>query len=210
MYWRTPSIKWSIFIFIWSNSEVQLCRKQTETDLRETENINTQDFILFTQGTITSFLLKEIRMVSLSFLQLHLTWQWWRHSERTKFRSQGDLEGFSVLHTNCLAKTSHFQLWSGRKGYIQEANGFCPSPQMPHVTSIDGKSCKEWVKRWCSTQPKTWISLSCHITESITSSQHAYIQVKVNPFSLKSALRFPEEGQETLSEILYWNAVIKQ
>lgn len=210
MYWRTPSIKWSIFIFIWSNSEVQLCRKQKLKLISGKQNTNTQDFSLFTQVIIPSFLLKEIRMVSLSFLQLHLTQEWWQYSEWTKFRSQGDLEGFSVLHTNCLAKTSHFQLWSGRQGYIQEANGFCPSPQMPHVTSIDGKSCKEWVKRWCSTQPKTWLSLSCHVIESITSSQHAYIQVKVNSFSLKSAKRFLEEGQETLPEILYWKAVINQ
>lgn len=139
-------------------------------------------------------------MVSLSLLQLHLTQERWQCLKLTQFHSEGDLEGFSVLHTNCLGKTSHFQLWSGRQGSIQEANGFCPSPQVPAVTSIGSKSCKEWVKTECSIQPKTWFSL-CYIIESISSSQHAYIQVEVNQFSLKSAIRFLEEGQETLSEI---------
>lgn len=136
-------------------------------------------------------------MVSLSLLQLHLIQEWQQCLELTKFHSQGDLERFSVLHT----KTSHFQRWSGSQGYIQEANGFCPSLQMPHVTSTDGKSYKDWVKTGGSTQPKTCLSLSCSIIESITSSQHAYIKGKVNPISLKSAVTFLEEGQETLSEI---------
>lgn len=136
-----------------------------------------------------------------SILQLHLTQEWWRCLQLPEFNFQGDLEGFSVIHTNYLAKTSHFQLWPRREDYIQEANGFCPSPQMLHVTSIDGKSCKEWANTGCSTQSKSWFSLSCYFIESIISSQHAYIQVKVNPFSLKLAIRFLEEGQETLSEI---------
>lgn len=125
-----------------------------------------QDLSLFTQVTTTSFLVKVIGTVSLSLLQLHLTQEWWRCLELTKFRSQGDLEGFPVLHTSRLAKISHFQLWSGRQGYIQEANSFCPSPEMPHVTSTDGTSCKEQVKTGCSTQPKTWLSPARHIIAS--------------------------------------------
>lgn len=204
---QVPNEVW--FIFIWSNSEVQFCRKQKLKLISgKTEDINTQDFILFTQVTITSCESDQDGVTEP--LQLHLTQEWWQRSALTKFPSQGDLEGFSILHINCLAKTFHFQLWSGRQGYIQEATVFGPSPQMPQVTSIGGKSCKEWVKTGCSTQPKTWLSLSCHIIESIASSQHAYSQVKVNPFSLKSAIRFLEEGQETLSEILYWKAVINQ
>lgn len=71
------------------------------------------------------------------------------------------------LHTNCLAKIYHFQPWSGRRGYIWETNSFCPSPQMPHVTSTDGISCKERAQTGCSTQPKTWLSPACHIIASM-------------------------------------------
>jgi len=141
-------------------------QKKIETDLKETESTNKQHFSLFTQVT-TAFLVKVIRTVSLSLLQFHLTQECWRCSELTRFRSQGDLEGFLILHTNRLAKTSHFQLWSGRQGYVQEANSFCPSPQMPHVTSTDGTSCKEQVKTLCSTQPKTWLSPACHVIASM-------------------------------------------
>ena len=53
-----------------------LRKTKIETDLKETENINKQDFGLFTQVTTTSFLVKVIGTVSLSLLQLHLTQEW--------------------------------------------------------------------------------------------------------------------------------------
>lgn len=67
--------------------EFSLQKTKFETDLKETENINKQDFSLFTQVTTTSFLVKVIRTVSLSLLQLQLTQEWRRCSELTKFRS---------------------------------------------------------------------------------------------------------------------------
>lgn len=64
--------------------EFSLQKTKFETDLKETENINKQDFSLF---TTTSFLVKVIGTVSLSLLQLQLTQEWRRCSELTKFHS---------------------------------------------------------------------------------------------------------------------------
>lgn len=66
----------------------------------ENRSVNKLKSCLHTQVTTTSFLVKVIGTVSLSLLQLHLTQEWWQSLELTKFCSQGDLEGFSVLHTN--------------------------------------------------------------------------------------------------------------
>lgn len=175
---------------------------EKKTNLKLTwrkQNKNKQDFSLFTQATTTSFLVKVIRTVSLSLLQLHLTQERWLCSDLTKFRSEGGLEGFPLLHTNCLAKTSPFQPWSGRRGYIWETNSFCPSPQMPHVTSTDGTSCKERAQTGCSTQPKTRLSPACHAIASRTSGPHTHSQIEGNPLAYESPVRFLEDSWETLS-----------